>query len=72
MANATTADGKSLRKFGVIDKLSYAAGDFGLQHEFRAQRQLDSVLDPVHRHQPARDGQPASACAGVGRHQRPP
>ena len=34
MANATTADGKSLRKFGVIDKLSYAAGDFGCNMSF--------------------------------------
>ena len=34
MANATTANGKSLRKFGVMDKLSYAAGDFGCNMSF--------------------------------------
>lgn len=34
MANAKAVDSKGLRKFGVVDKLSYAAGDFGCNMSF--------------------------------------
>ena len=34
MAKTTAVDANGLRKFGMLDKVSYAAGDFGCNMSF--------------------------------------